>query len=151
MKSFEELKRSGTFSDSRHGDKVQAGKPKEVPSAPKHLTLVEKKIFSEIASLMQKEESLSYLDVYALEIYSVQMALFRRAKKALEKSGEYITTHTNKSGSTNLVPSPWLTVLKNTTDALQKLSAKLGLTPQDRSRVSKVIDNNKDESNSLIK
>jgi P27 family predicted phage terminase small subunit len=101
--------------------------------------------------LMQKEESLSDLDIYALEVYAVQMALFRRAKKALEKSGEYITTHTNKSGSTNLVPSPWLTVLKNTTDALQKASAKLGLTPIDRSRVSKVIDNNKDESNSLIK
>jgi P27 family predicted phage terminase small subunit len=150
LKTIQEHKISGTFSNSRHGDKVEATKPEKLPEAPKHLTLTERKIFNHVAELMQKQDSLASLDAYALEVFSVQMALFRKAKKELDKTGQYITSHTNKSGSTNQVPSPWLTILKNTTDAIQKQSAKLGLTPIDRGRVSKVVDENPGE-HSLIK
>lgn len=150
MKTTQELKNQGTYKPYRHDQRVAAEPPDGVPQPPRHLTRTEKKIFSEIAGKMVETDSISSLDVYALECYSVQLALFRKAKKELEKKDEYITVHTNKGGGSNLVPSPWLTVLKQTTDALLKLTAKLGLSPVDRNKVSKT-EINLNDSNSLIK
>ena len=95
---------------------------------------------------MFENDSLSSLDVYALESFAVRLSLSRMAKAELEKSGQYIASHTNKGGSTNLVPSPWLTVLKNTSDHLLKLSAKLGLNPVDRNKANKIEKINNDMS-----
>lgn len=138
MKSKEEHILNGTYRNDRHAGKVDVKAIDDIPEAPKHLNSEEAEIFTEIAVKMIGNESLSTLDVYALESFAVQLTLSRKAKKELEKTGEYITPHTNKNGSTNLVPSPWLIVLKNSSDILLKLSAKLGLTPVDRAKASKV-------------
>jgi P27 family predicted phage terminase small subunit len=139
-KTTRELQISGTYRSDRHGERVEAEKPSGVPIAPGHLTTAEKKIFNEVAALMYKNDSIASLDSYALETFSVQLCLFRKAKKELQKSGEYLVSQTNKNGSTNQVASPWLKVLKDSNDVVLKLSAKLGLTPMDRNKVSKVVD-----------
>jgi len=100
---------------------------------------------------MLKNHSVSALDVYSLEIYSVQLALFRRAKKTLEKTGEYVVLHVNKSGAQNTIPSPWMTILQKSNDALLKFGAKLGLSPQDRNKVSKVEGIEDPEEHSLLR
>lgn len=137
MKPVVELKNQGTYKEGRHGNRATAEAPAGIPEPPKHLTRIEAKIFREIAKKMTDNSSISTLDVYTLEQYSVQLALFRKAKKELEVSDEYVITHINKAGAENQIPSPWLTVLKNTSDALLKLTAKLGLSPMDRNKVSK--------------
>lgn len=139
-KTTRELQISGTYRSDRHSDRVEAEKPSIAPTAPSHLTAAEKKIFDEVAALMFENDSISSLDSYALETFSVQLCLFRKAKKELQKSGDYLVSQTNKNGSTNLVASPWLKVLKDSNDVVLKLSAKLGLTPMDRNKVSKVVD-----------
>jgi P27 family predicted phage terminase small subunit len=150
-KSIAELKISGTYRDDRHGDRVEAQKIAAIPLPPKHLTPTEKKVFTEVATLMFDNNSLASLDVYALEAYSVQLALFRLAKKSLQAEGQYIIEHTNKAGAKNLVPSPWLIVLKNSTDALLKFGAKLGMTPADRNKISKVVDEEPNEGLGLLR
>jgi len=142
MKSKQEHFRNGTFRADRHEGKIDPTPADSIPEPPPHLTKSEAKIFSEIAALMFENDSLSSLDVYALENYSVQLNLFRKAKSELEKSGQYITSHVNKNGSANLVPSPWLVVLKNTSDILLKLSAKLAMTPVDRNKAGKIEKKN---------
>jgi P27 family predicted phage terminase small subunit len=137
VKSIQDHQRDGTYNSTRHSDRFETSKPSTPPNPPRHLSHVEKKAFREIAKLMHENESLSNLDVYALENFSVQLCLFRRAKRELEKSGEFVTTHTNKAGASNQVPSPWLTILKNSTDAMLKFGAKLGLSPTDRNKISK--------------
>jgi P27 family predicted phage terminase small subunit len=137
MKSIFEHQIDGTYKESRHGNRAIMKQPKQIPPAPEHLTKEEGKIFSEIAKKLFENELLSSLDIYSLECYSVQLALYRRAKRELEKSGQYISSFTNKSGAVNLVPSPWLQVLKNSGDLLLKLSTKLALNPTDRHKATK--------------
>jgi P27 family predicted phage terminase small subunit len=139
MKSTQELKITGTYREDRHADRVEGKSPKEIPAAPAHLSKEEAQIFEEVATLMMENESLAELDYNAVEQYSVQLNIFRKAKKELEKNKNgYVVPHTNKAGATNMIPSPWLTILKTSQDALIKLNAKLGLTPVDRNKVAKV-------------
>ena len=109
----------------------------KAPIAPDHLSESEAQIFNEIAEKMHESGSLSTLDVYALENYSVQLCLFRRANSELQKTGEYIVNQTVKNNVQAPAPSPWIRILRDTSSALTVLSAKLGLTPTDRKRVSK--------------
>jgi P27 family predicted phage terminase small subunit len=150
MKSVSEHQLNGTFRKDRHGNKPTMKKPKDIPPAPEHLTKAEAKIFNEIAKKLFENEVLSTLDVYTIETYAVQLNLFRKAKHELEKTGEYVSEYTNKAGASNLVPSPWLQVLKNSGDALLKLSGKLGLNPTDRHKASKTQNTNS-ETNTLLR
>jgi P27 family predicted phage terminase small subunit len=146
MKSKEEHKNNGTFRADRHEGKVDIDGIDRIPKAPEQLNADEAAIFDDIASKMFKQDSLSDLDLNALEVYCVQLNLFRKAKSELDRTGEYVTEHTNKAGKTNLVPSPWLMVLKTAGDQLLKQSTKLGLTPVDRSKANKVGRRKKEES-----
>lgn len=150
MKTVEEHILNGTFRNGRHGNKAEVVAISSIPEPPDHLSKEEARIFGEIAEKMFHNELISSLDVYALENYAIHLALLRKAKKELEKSGEYIVAHTNKNGSTNLVPSPWLMVVKNSSDHLLKLGAKLALNPVDRGRATKTARENKEKS-SLLK
>jgi P27 family predicted phage terminase small subunit len=151
VKSINELRISGGYREDRHGDRVETPKPLNAPEAPRHLSRSEKIVFTEISELMFENNSIAKLDVYALEAISIQICLLRKARKELAKTGEYIMPYTNKNGSTNLVPNPWLQVMKNATDAIIKLSAKLGATPMDRAKISKVAEGNKEGENSLLR
>lgn len=111
----------------------------EIPTAPEHLNDSEQQIFNEIAQKMHDTGSLSTLDVYTLENYAVQLNLFRMANKALKEKGEYVTMGAVKNGVMAPIPSPWIRILRDSSAALNVLSAKLGLTPTDRKRVSKAI------------
>src|SRR5690606_20973252 len=149
MKTVQEHILNGTFRTDRHGNKGEVKAGFTVPEPPDNLSKEEKKIFTEIAKKMFENELISVLDTYTLENYCIQLALCRRAKRELEKSGDYIVEHTNKNGSRNLVPSPWLIVLKNSSDILLKLGAKLALNPVDRGRATKTAREN--EQNGLLK
>jgi P27 family predicted phage terminase small subunit len=151
MKDITDHILSGTFRPDRHSNRAIMKQPKDIPAPPEHLTKEEGKIFSEIAKKLFENDLLSSLDIYSLECYSVQLALFRKAKRELDKSGQYITGYTNKSGHENLIPSPWLQVLKNSGDLLLKLSAKLALNPVDRRKASKVEKRENQNEKSLLK
>lgn len=150
MKSVETHIIQGTYRRDRHEKKVQMRRLKKVPEPPQHLSKVEAKIFLEIARKLHGNDLLSGLDVYALESYAVQLALSRKAKAELEQSGEYVVEYINKNGSKNMVPSPWLIVLKNSADILLKLGAKLGLSPADRAKASR-LDGDPAEGKSLLR
>lgn len=151
MKSILEHQLNGTYKEHRHGNRPTMKQPKQIPTAPEHLTKEESKIFSEIAKKLYENELLSSLDIYSLECYSVQLALFRKAKQELQKSGEYVSTFTNKAGAVNLVPSAWLQVLKNSGDLLLKLSTKLALNPTDRHKATKTEKAENQKEKSLLK
>lgn len=150
MKNVHELKISGTYREDRHGDRAEGMKPSCAPQPPAHLTAAEKKIFREVAETMFESSFITDLDVNVLELYAVQMALFRKAKKQLQKGKEYTTEYINKSGAKNEVPSAWLKIMNDSTDQLLKLQAKLGLTPTDRKKVSLATKGEEDDD-SLLK
>lgn len=151
MKDISDHILNGTYREHRHGNRPTMKQPKNIPPAPEHLTKSEAKIFTEIARKLFENDLLSTLDIYSLETYAVQLNLFRKAKAELEKSGEYVSQYTNKGGATNLIPSPWLQVLKNSGDALIKLSAKLALSPADRNKATRTEKAENQREKSLLK
>jgi P27 family predicted phage terminase small subunit len=116
----------------------EANNPEILPPAPDHLSDGEKAIFKEIAGKMLANGSLSELDLYSLETYSVQLNLFRIATKELQKPDAYIQQQTIKNGIIAPAPSPWIRILRDSNSILLSLSAKLGLNPTDRNKASKV-------------
>lgn len=151
MKEIADHILNGTYRQDRHGNRPTMKQPNSTPKAPNHLTREEAEIFTEIAKKLFENELLSNLDIYTLETYAVQLALYRRARRELEKSGEYVSTFTNKSGHKNLIPSPWLQVLKSSGDLLLKLSAKLALNPTDRHKATKTEKAENQKEKSLLK
>lgn len=142
MKTVEMHQFEGTYREDRHGKKAEVKPISQIPEPPSHLTKEEAKIFREIAAKMFENELISTLDTYTLENYCIQLALCRKAKKELEETGEYVTVHINKNGSANSVPSPWLMILKSSSDIMLKLGGKLGLNPVDRGRATKTARQN---------
>ncbi len=147
MKSIEKHHRDGTFEKSRHSDRVTTETPGSL-KAPANLNKEQAKIFRDVAAKMLENKSLADLDRNALELYSIQFALMRKATAELESEGEVITVET-KSG-TMVIESPWVKILQKSSDLVMKLSAKLGLTPVDRNKATKVQEKEQKER-SLLK
>jgi P27 family predicted phage terminase small subunit len=75
------------------------------------------------------------VDVSALGIYCDTYSKYVQATEALN-SGELVVEHTNKSGATNLVPSPFINIQNKYADIIKKFLAEFGLTPSARAKLA---------------
>lgn len=75
------------------------------------------------------------VDVSALAIYCDTYSKYVQATESLN-SGDLVVEHTNKSGATNLVPSPFINIQAKYADIIKKFLGEFGLTPSARAKLA---------------
>lgn len=75
------------------------------------------------------------VDVSALGVYCDCYSKYVQATKKLEETG-LTTEFTNKSGATNVVPSPYVNIQNKYGDMLKKYLTEFGLTPSARAKLA---------------
>jgi P27 family predicted phage terminase small subunit len=75
------------------------------------------------------------VDVSALAIYCDTYSKYVQATEKLNQ-GELVVEFTNKTGATNLVPSPYINIQNKYADIIKKFLNEFGLTPSARARLS---------------
>ena len=129
-KTDEELKQNGTWTASRHGQKVATGSLLEVlPDPPHHLGKNALDIYNDAGSILIAQKMLKASDIQILVLYALELAIYH--KEMALANGQLVEVFSN--GNTGIS-----THRKAAVEALKQatiLGEKLGLSPASRSKL----------------
>jgi P27 family predicted phage terminase small subunit len=77
---------------------------------------------------------LATVDLALLRAYCYQVALMLEAEEELEMNGKTETRHT--ANGSHSVRSPWVAILADATEKVNKLGQQFGFSPASRTRIS---------------
>lgn len=104
------------------------------PEPPAHLSEGAKQIFVHIYTTLKNRGVIADLDLYALGMLSFNADLVVQAEKELAHG--MLITITNKGGHSYEIKSPWIDIRNKAEANYISMSAKFGLTPSDRAKIS---------------
>ncbi len=121
-----------------------------MPACPIWLSIAAKRIWRHEAPALHKARLLTFVDGPAFANYCLLRAMLKQAYEELD--GSLTHEYTNKNGSTNEITKPQVTIIHTCTAQLISLSAKFGMTPADRSKITLDKDSgNEDELDIFLK
>lgn len=149
-KSIEQHKIEGTFRSNEHSGKGFGGEiVHPAVNPPKRMHERAKQIWVKLLPVVQKGQVFQ-TDLLAFEILCNAWADYDYCVQRIV-SDDYVLTHTNNDGATNLVRHPLSTDKKQAYDMLQQMLGRFGLTPVDRAKVYLALeDNSEDELDGLV-
>lgn len=101
---------------------------KEIYEAPIYFTKAQKEIWQETISQMEEAGIFKEGDLRTIEIYCIQVSIFREAMSQVNRDG-VINKYTSQNKITNIVKSPALAVAEKASAQMLKYANSLGLTP----------------------
>jgi P27 family predicted phage terminase small subunit len=122
----------GTFRHDRATTREPASAAIKVPSAPRHLSATERRMWRRLAPMIDKLRVMTAGDVEAFELLVAHLAIIFDARAALK--GAESMTYTTSSGA--VVQRPELQMIATHSKIAGVYMARFGLSPADRSRVS---------------
>ena len=106
---------------------------------PAWLSTEGKKTFRQLVKEFEFNGLLMNVDTYALGMFCDAYADYIRYTKTIAEEGDMME-HINKMGKTNNIPHPLITKKTQAFSQMDKMMAKLGLSPIDRARLVRQID-----------
>jgi P27 family predicted phage terminase small subunit len=103
--------------------------------APEGMTEDAKKVWDELAPDLEAKGVLTPWDVYALEAYCEAVAQLRECRTLLQKKSVY-GKYVDKGAAGGVIKSPYHQMMNDCIERMNKIGARFGLTPADRSRLS---------------
>ncbi|MDR7130700.1 P27 family predicted phage terminase small subunit [Algoriphagus sp. 4150] len=116
---------------------------------PTHLNKYGKVFFKKFAQLLIESDVLTNSDFESLEILSAEYGKYLEAQFEIKRNG-YVITGTNKNGATYQMISPWINIANNAFKNYSQLMSKFGLSPSERSKISVMVNDNKELSTTSI-
>lgn len=133
-KSIEQHKIEGTYRSNEHSGKgLNSELAHPTISPPKHMHQEAKKVWKTLLPIMQKGQIMQ-TDLLAFEVLCNAWADYNYCVQRIVQD-DYVLSHTNNDGATNLVRHPLSTDKKQAYDMLQQMLGRFGLTPVDRSKI----------------
>ena len=126
----------GTLRKSRTKDEVEADQPSTMPPCPPNFDENAKREWYKTTEQLQKWGILGECDMSLLEIYVYHISTCKKAIEALKKEG-HVVVQVNTKGAEYTAKNPWVDVLKQSTDFVQKLGSLFGFNPSSRAKISK--------------
>lgn len=124
-------KRKGTLEKSRaNNDPVITTIITEIPDPPVSFDEVARNVWTTVCQEMIKLNLLQTLDIYLLEMMCNEMSIYWKLQKEIDLEGFVIPTGT---GSTKV--NPKISIAQMSIANVQRIAAKFGLNPSDRSRL----------------
>ena len=105
-----------------------------IPDPPEELGKIGKLIWTGTVTELQNKGMLYNIDMPIIHMYCQEYENYQLAEKELATNGRLIE-HTNKSGVTNVVPSPWVSIKSKSWEVIKFLSQQFGLTPVSRNKL----------------
>lgn len=106
-----------------------------IPAAPARLNETGSKIWALVCGELYTKNIMYTMDLPQLELYCKAMQDYWKADEMIEKEGA-VYYHTNKAGESNPTQNPWVNVKMKSWEIINRLSAKFGMTPVDRNKLS---------------
>jgi P27 family predicted phage terminase small subunit len=126
---------AGTFRPDRSKRQPKADRLKTVPPAPKHLTELARRQWSQIAPLIAEQRTLSPADLPALEQFSCTLATVAQAQAVVEAEGMTIRLD---NGAVRCHPA--VKILETARAQALRWCVEFGITPRARGHVEPVAD-----------
>ena len=125
-----------------HFEKVTAIK------VPSKLSPVAKKAYKQIGQLLIERNLLESPDSYMLSVLSEAWSVWTAAQEHIRENGILLTAkaETRTGFSSKLYPNPSIAISKTASVQIRECSAKFGLSPLDRDRLSARIEDEDDDS-----
>lgn len=111
--------------------------PKGWPAQPKTLSKGAIPIWHEICQVLHDMQVLAVSDQYAIESLAENLDYVRRLRSELAKA-DSMTMQVKAQGIFIIKPRPEVTMIKGADVAVMQWATKLGLTPTDRGKLTKV-------------
>lgn len=109
--------------------------PRRLPSPPVSLSEEAAAIWRKLGKYLLDTHLLTFVDVYALEMFCVSTARWRKAERKVRLSDDVIVS--KKTGA--LYQNPWLGVANRAWKQMQLMFGEFGLTPAERSRLKIIV------------
>lgn len=100
-----------------------------LPQPPNYLEKDAKEEWFRVTAELAALKILTNVDISLLAAFCQEVALYRKAIKKMR--GKEVITAMNGT----MMPNPWVGIAHKALDAANKLSAKYGFTPADRTRI----------------
>ncbi|WP_200974442.1 phage terminase small subunit P27 family [Echinicola sp. 20G] len=126
---------------------AKVSEPKKV-KAPTFLNKYGKAFFESYRDKLSESFVLTETDIETLELLSAEYGKYVEAQYKLKKEG-YVVNGTNKNGSSYEMVSPWVNIANNAFKNYNSLMGKFGLSPSERQKISKIKNEEVDDSASL--
>jgi P27 family predicted phage terminase small subunit len=98
-----------------------------IPDCPDHLDELAKKEWDWIATALEKEGLLTYIDKAALAMYCQSYARWSRAEQEIQNGAYFV-----KGAAGGPVTNPWLAIANRSMDQCHRLLREFGLSPTSR-------------------
>jgi P27 family predicted phage terminase small subunit len=139
-KSTEQHKRDGTYRKDRHSRRLEVPPADGIPAPPPTFDKRHAAKWYEVCERLQKMGILATADVDTIEIYCNAYFDLQDAEETLKQEGKYLHT---EIGAARLHPA-WR-VKNDAVKTLRQLSAALGFSPLDRTRVNAQVEKKEPE------
>lgn len=133
---------------------VDLTKPKIPTTAPKFLDNYGKRLWSKLASYLNKNSKVIMADQYLLQQYCSLYTAYRKADQSIKEDGVLLcekktkvspTTGEIKDTEKKFKPNPAYKILSDSVAKLNAIGRELGLSPKARSEMLALATDNRDE------
>lgn len=130
-KTTEQHKRDGTYRKDRHAQRLEAQPADGIPAPPSTFDKRHAAKWYEVCTRLKKMGILATADVDTIQVYCTAYFDLQDAEETLKQEGKYL----HSDNGTARVHPAWR-VKNDALKTLRQLSAALGFSPLDRTRVN---------------